>query len=83
MRGSSGRWQTARIGRLSVERIAELLAITTDEVEELRSTITTLDGRFRMAAGLLATRRQDLERAVQDAPGTTLPEDASEQAGSH
>ncbi len=67
-----------RIG-FSVEQVGELLPVTTVEVEELRSTITTLADAFRTAAGLLATRRQDLERLAREAPGTLLPEDASER----
>ena len=64
---------------LSLERIAELLATTNEQVEAVRSTIATLDNAYSLAAGLLATRRQDFERAVQDAPETTVPEDAPDR----
>ncbi|MGI3904008.1 MAG: AAA family ATPase [Janthinobacterium lividum] len=67
-----------RVG-FSVEQVGELLASTTAEVEELRSTITTLEDAFRSVAGLLATRRQDLDRVVLEAIGTPLPDDAVEQ----
>ena len=67
-----------RIG-MSAEHVAELLAIETDKVEELRSTITSFAEAFRIAAGLLATRREDLERVARDAPGTPLPDDASDR----
>ena len=64
---------------LPPERVAELLATTREEVEAMRSTIVALDGKLATAMGLLATRRQDLERAVSEAPGTALPDDATER----
>ena len=67
-----------RIG-MSAEQVTELLAITTEKVEELRSTVNSFAEAFRIAAGLLATRREDLERVARDAPGTPLPDDASDR----
>ncbi|WP_237481245.1 AAA family ATPase [Lichenibacterium dinghuense] len=64
---------------LPSERVTELLAITREQVETVRSNIVTLDGKLATAMGLLATRQQDLDRAVTEAPGTALPEDATER----
>ena len=67
-----------RIG-ISVEQVTELLAITSEQAEELRTALTVLEDGLRTATGLLFTRRQDLERVAREASGTALPDDAADR----